>query len=448
MEGVNRAYTKILTQVTELLKHNEEKKITSLLEQQDVHVLVDLLHDLSEHRRKIFLFIPSERQAQSLLLSAKQTKKKILKQLPPSVISRFLHFTDEDDAADIMQMLPVDIQQQVASRLQESKREKIEQLLSFDPETAGGIMDLNFILVRISFSFKDVLEKINYHMQHTREVPVVVVTDNADHVLGVAPFKNLLGVPLTASIKELTHSIPQVIYTVDQEVLIKKLKSTHQDIVVVVDELRHPIGIVHPKDILRVLEEEATEDLYKFAGVKRDEDVFDTPTTSVRFRYKWLILNLATAFLAAFVVSMFQDTISRLVILAAYMPIVAGMGGNAGTQTLAVVVRGIALGQVRIRHAIPLIKKEILAGFMNGIIVGVIVSLVVTLWHGNALLGVILGVSIMLNLVVAGLFGAIIPLTLRVLKLDPALSSSVFLTTATDIFGFLIFLGLASAFLL
>lgn len=449
MEGEITITSKMPSTIVSLLKKNNEREVTALFEHMDFHEIAELIFDIGGYyRRRVFRLLHPDVQASVILTLNRQTRRSLLRQLAPQTIARFLHFTDEDDAVDVLQLIPQQIQEQVSSQLQETKRQKIQQLLSFDPETAGGIMDLNFILVKISFSVQEVLDKVNHHVERTKQVPVVVVTDEHAHVIGAIPFKNLLGVPLHSKISSLTHFVPTVQYSVDQEFLVKKIKGTHNDILVVIDANHHPIGIVHPHDLLRVLEQEATEDLYKFAGVGRNEHVFDSVQVAVRYRYKWLILNLGTALLAAFVISLFQDTIASLVVLAAYMPVVAGMGGNAGTQTLAVVVRGIALGEVRPRHGLSIIKKEIAAGFVNGIIVGVIVAFFATLLHGDPRLGFILGLSLICNLVIAGAFGALVPLTLRAFKLDPALSSSVFLTTATDVFGFLIFLGLATILLM
>lgn len=192
---------------------------------------------------------------------------------------------------------------------------------------------------------------------------------------------------------------------------------------------------------------ETTENIYGFAGVKKEEDVFDSPFVSINLRSRWLLVNLLTAFLAAAVVSVFQDTISKFVLLAAYMPVVAGMGGNAGTQTLAVTVRGIALGDITLQNSFSILKKEILTSIGNGFIVGLAASGIAIFLNSNPMLGAVLFSALVINLIIAGFFGAIIPLLLKFFKIDPALAASVFVTTATDVFGFLIFLGLAKIFL-
>jgi len=184
-----------------------------------------------------------------------------------------------------------------------------------------------------------------------------------------------------------------------------------------------------------------------FAGVSKEEQVQDGPLTKVEFRYKWLIINLGTAFLAAFVVKMFDPTISKYVLLAVYMPVVAGMGGNAATQTLAVLVRGIAFNQINLSNAWKTIRNEVISGFINGIITGILAGAIVMLLDGNITLAIIIAVAMVMNLIVAGFFGAIVPLIMKKLGKDPASSATIFITTATDVFGFLAFLGLATLFL-
>jgi magnesium transporter len=237
-------------------------------------------------------------------------------------------------------------------------------------------------------------------------------------------------------------------YRADIKDIMDAFTSSPHRKVVVLDKDGSVLGIIYADDALDLFQGKSTQTLYQFAGVKGSERPFDTVFEKVSHRYKWLIINLATAFLAASVVSLFKDTLSQLVILAAYMPIVAGMGGNAGTQTLAVIVRGIAVGEIDLKNGLSAIRREASAGFVNGIVVGVIVAIVATLWNGNPMLGLVIGLAMVVNLVVAGFFGALVPLIMKRLGKDPATSATIFITTATDVLGFFCFLGLASLLLL
>jgi len=207
------------------------------------------------------------------------------------------------------------------------------------------------------------------------------------------------------------------------------------------------LGIIYSDDVLQLMHEQESASLYDFAGISDEESVMDSTRRKVRFRYKWLIINLFTAFLAAFTVGLFEATLTKYVLLAVYMPIVAGMGGNAATQTLALVVRGISLKQIDLKTAGRTLRNEMSAGFINGLINGVIVCGVVIAKDGDYRIAIVLALAMVINLFVAGFFGTLIPLIMHKLKKDPATSATVFITTATDVLGFVAFLGLATIIL-
>jgi magnesium transporter len=230
----------------------------------------------------------------------------------------------------------------------------------------------------------------------------------------------------------------------DQEEVARLVASYNLLAIPVVDEENKLVGVITVDDVIDVIKDEATEDVYRLAGVSSDDRVFTSPVESLRKRLPWLQVNLVTAFLAASVVAMFESTIARWSVLAVFMPVVAGMGGNAAMQTLTVIVRGIALGELTWANSRKALLKESAVGIGNGVGCGVVAALVVWIWKGNVSLGLIIGAAMIINMFVAATAGTLIPLGLRALKVDPALASSVFITTLTDIFGFLSFLGLAT----
>jgi magnesium transporter len=232
----------------------------------------------------------------------------------------------------------------------------------------------------------------------------------------------------------------------DQEEVARLVASYNLLAIPVVDEHNKLGGVITVDDVIDVIKDEATEDLYRLAGVSSDERVFTPALESLRKRMPWLIVNLATAFLAAAVVGVFQQTIASWVALAVFMPIVAGMGGNAATQTLTVIIRGIALGELTWSNSRKALLKNVLVGVGNGVVVGAIAALVAWVMNGDFRLGLILAMAMVINLFVAGLVGTLIPLGLKALKIDPALASAVFITTFTDVCGFASFLGLATLF--
>ncbi|HLL60693.1 MAG TPA: magnesium transporter [Candidatus Nitrosocosmicus sp.] len=439
--------TKLVKKIDLLLKHKEYETLKILLSKQNFHTLAQVIDNLHDEKKKIFTLLPSHIQAEVVLILSDESKQKILPYMSIQDISQFLHFNDEDDATDVLQYLPEGKHTNILNMLKDEKRKKIEKLLKFGKDTAGGLMDLDYIIVKDTFTFKDIADKVQQHIEKENKVPFVLLAKEDGKITGYIPHKNLiLSSPRTPATK-LAHPLQLISHHLDQEKIIEHLLDVKGEAIGVIDNKENILGIIHVKDLLRIAQSEATEDVYKFAGVTKEEDPSDGIMTKVQRRYKWLIINLATAFLAASVVSLFEDTIARLAILAVYMPIVAGEGGNAATQALAVVVRGLAANEIPWSQARKIIMKEAVAGMTNGLIVGIFASVVAYLLHAPVMMGVVLGIAMIVNLFIAGLFGALVPFVLKSLKIDPAVASTVFVTTATDVIGFFVFLGLGSILL-
>ena len=290
-------------------------------------------------------------------------------------------------------------------------------------------------------------EIIEDHVRETGKIPLVLVNDGGT-LDGEVSLGTLVREPNTRKLGDFVRPIKTIPYTASREEIIKCLTSKAHRRVAVLDEDGSVLGIMYSDEVIDLFGDTPAAALYDFAGVSVSERSFDSIKSKVRHRYKWLIINLGTAFLAAAVVGLFEETLSQLVVLAIYMPIVAGMGGNAATQTLAVIVRGITVGEISLKNGMPAIMREVGAGFVNGAITGAIVLVVASLWNGDPMLGVVIGLAMIINLVTAGFFGATIPLVMKALGKDPATSATIFITTATDVFGFFAFLGLATILLL
>ena len=287
-------------------------------------------------------------------------------------------------------------------------------------------------------------------LQQSRDVEVVFylyVIDARRHLVGVVSLRRLLLVsPATPLKRIMTTDLISVRADMDQEEVARQVASYNLLAIPVVDEENKLVGVITVDDVIDVIKDEATEDVYRLAGVSGDDRVFTSASDSLRKRLPWLIVNLGTAFVAASIVSLFTDTIGLLPVVAVLMPVVAGMGGNAATQTLTVIVRGIALGELTWGNTRKALLKEAAVGIGNGVACGIVGALVVYLFRGDPILGLVLGLAMLINMFVAATAGTLIPLTLRALKVDPALASSVFITTLTDMFGFFSFLGLATVF--
>lgn len=375
-------------------------------------------------------------------------RKELLSKLSDQQIADTLAYSDEDDAIHCLSILSPARRRAILKLLHEHKRQKLELLLSFAPQTAGRLVDSNFIEISLTTPMSQITQKVkDHHTQHNK-IPTIIVEDDKGQIQGQLPLHQLILDHWKAPQDLKLRKLPTVPYSLDQEKLIGKVAHSSAKIIAVIDEQNRTLGIVRTHDLIRVLEQEATEDFYRFAGLPPEEHIFDSPLRAVRLRSKWLTINLFTVLLAGAVVALFKQTISQIVILAAFMPVVAGMGGNAGTQTLAIMVRGIATGEIKSKTAYWIVLKEIAAGLLNGLITGIIVAIVAILLHGSPLLGLVMFLSMIITLLVAGLFGTITPLTLKALNIDPAIASSIFITTATDVFGFLAFLSLATWLLL
>ncbi len=438
---------KLLHRADALLAKKQDKDLRQLLSHQDFHIIAQVIDGLTHGKRKTFALLPPEKQAEVSLALNEDSKRRIFPRLSDESIARFLHFSDEDDATDILQYLSLQRRHAILSGMRDEKRKKIEKLLKFGSETAGGLMDLNFILVKPEFTFDDVLTKVKKHIEGSREMPTVLVVDEHAKIIGFIPERVLLFPPQNATVDDQTILLPVVSHKMDREKVMQVMSRMRTEVLCVADEGEQVQGVIHLRDLMKVAQAEATEDIYRFAGVDVEEHALDSIFVKVRRRSNWLLINLVTAFLASFVVSLFQGSIAALPILAVYMPVVAGQGGNAATQALAVVVRGLALGELPWPKAKRVIFREAMAGTLNGLITGACAGIAAVAFGAHPMLGVVLASAMIINLFVAGFFGALIPFMLKRMKIDPAIASTVFVTTTTDICGFLAFLGLGTMLL-
>lgn len=366
-------------------------------------------------------------------------------------LEAFLDRLDPDEVTDVLGYVDEPTRETLLETLNAARREKVDFLLSFDPESAAGVMNLDYVTVDAGRSFEAVTERVRRFEERTGRMPTIFVTE-ADALLGELPGAALSTAdPETDTLVDYVRETPSVRYDRADEDVLAVFRQNSERTVAVLDEDDGILGVIYGSDLLQLIDEATGETLYEFTGVAEAESVLDGPLVKIRRRYKWLILNLATAFMAAAVVGLFETTIAAVAILAAYMPVVAGMGGNAGTQSMAVTVRGISLGQVSLSTGKRVIANEVVAGAANGLITGALVAVIASAFsYGEfgVLLGAVIGVSMVANLVIAGFFGALMPLVLDRFGLDPATSATIFITTATDVLGFFVFLGLAGAVLL
>jgi magnesium transporter len=412
----------------------------------DLDYIINQLNYHPKRKLELFLELPNEQRAFVLSSLRKESQRKIIMSFNNGDLSEILEHLDSDEVTDIIQLLPKKKQKDVIEKLNDEIRNGVKFLSKFDPKTAAGLMSLNYIQVEETDTFGAVAKQIKIRERKVGKLPIVIVMRKGK-IVGSLPGYRLGLCNAPQAIKRYTRKVDIVDHDAKPSELLRIFKKNPQSKVVVIGESGNVLGIIFANDVLMILGSEDFSSLYSFAGVKNEEGTFDSIFKKVKHRYKWLIVNLGTAFLAAGVVSSFDTTINRFVLLAAYMPIVAGMGGNAATQTLAIVVRGISLGEISFRNSFKFILNEVGAGVINGIINGTIVALIAIFWNQSPLLGLVTGTAIIANLIVAGFFGSVVPLFMKKIGKDPATSATVFITATTDVIGFFVFLGLASVIL-
>ena len=351
-----------------------------------------------------------------------------------------------DAAADLLGEMEPNAAAEVMEQMDDAGQ--VISLLAYDTRSAGGIMNLpppslrRFMTVAESFAF------LKQHYQDATQLYYLYVLDRYSKLIGVVNLRALILAEASQTLEEImSRDVISAQVDLHQEAVAQLLSKYDLVAIPVVDKDDKLVGIVTVDDVVDVLEEEATEDIYRLAQVSENAEIFSPISRSIRTRQPWLLVNLGTAFLASAVVSQFDSTMAYAPWLAAFMPIVAGQGGNAGTQTLTIVVRSLALGEIEPKDAWPALWHELLVGLANGVSIGLLVGIISWLWKGNSTLGVVIGLAMMGNMLVAALAGVFVPMLLKMAKVDPALASAVFVTTFTDCMGFTLFLGLATYFL-
>jgi len=370
----------------------------------------------------------------------------IAERLDTDTLSRIVDEMEPDEAADLLGDLSREQANEVLERLEDP--EEVRPLMIHPDETAGGRMTTEFLALRRRMTAGEAIEALRNWAPDEELNYYLFVVDRDNILRGVVPLRKLITAPPTTPIQSLMSAdVISVPAGTDQEEVARIMSRYSLLALPVVDETGHLLGMITHDDLVDVIEEEATEDIYRLAGVLDEERVFSPIRASVRRRLPWLYVNLMPAFLAAWVISQFKGTIERVAILAAFQAIVAGQGGNAGTQALTVMVRSLALGEVTLRDVWSTLLKEVLVGLINGLAVGAAVGLIAMILQGKPALGLIIGLAMVGNMIAAGFAGALVPVVLKRLKIDPALASGVIVTTVTDVTGFALFLGLSTIFI-
>jgi magnesium transporter len=410
--------------------------------------LADVLASLDEEERvAVVRSLPPELSSQALAeMPVQEHAEDTLAALGPEQAAEIVDELEDDDAADLIGELDPVTQEYILSELED--RAEVDRLLRYDEKTAGGLMTTHLMKVRVTDTVAEALDEIRRRSEAVADFYQIFVVDQADILVGTLPLKQLVTSSPDRPVREfLEEADIRVAPDLDQEEVARMMARYNLASVPVVEASGRLIGRVTFDDVTDVVEQETTEDLLRFGGVSGQ--LSGDFAGAVRSRLPWLLINLLTAFVAKSVIDAQQDVIRQLPLIAAWLGVIAGMGGNAGTQALAVTVRRVALGLIAPGDAKKVIVNELAVGALNGVANGLLVAAVALLTHsGNGTLGLVVGLAMVGNLVVAGASGAIIPLLLHRLKVDPAVASSIFVTTFTDVFGFGLVLLLARLLLL
>ena len=434
--------------VTSAIDEGDAAKVRELtlpLHEADLADLIQLLRP--EPRGVLITMLGDDLKAAALPELDEGVRNQVLEDMPPEQVAKALQQLDSDEAVYLLEDLDKDEQSDILAQLPHFERIALERSLEYPEDSAGRIMQTDFIAVP---PFWSVGQTIDY-MRDAEDLPdrfyEVFVVDPSFHLMGSVALDRLLRSKLPVNVEEITdRDIHPIDVTSDQEEVARTFERYNLTSAPVVDPDQRLVGMITADDVVEVIQEEASEDILRLGGVA-GESVSDPVWQTTKHRFIWLFVNLGTAILASWVISLFDATIEQMVALAVLMPIVASMGGNAGTQTMTVAVRALATQDLGAVNAARVIGRETVVGLLNGLVFALIMGLIAFYWFGSAQLGVVIGACIIINLLVAALSGILSPLGLHALDLDPAIASGVFVTMMTDCVGFFAFLGLAALWL-
>ena len=443
----------VLDSVKRLLRIGATANLLNLLQKQHPADLAQIFSELPDKDREAAFSLLADRNGRLAMEAVSELGPEggaaLLATRSAEEIARLAQEIPSDDAAALIDYLPEDLSAAVLNLMRPKESGVVENLLEYAEQTAGRIMNPHVFALSEDMTVGEAISEL----QGNRDVEMVFylyVVDERRHLVGVVSLRRLLLVaPETPLKRIMTTDLISARVDMDQEEVARQVAAYNLLAIPVVDEENKLVGIITVDDVIDVIKDEATEDIYRLAGVSGDERVFTPPGESLRLRFPWLAINLGTAFVAAAVIALFKNTVDAWTLLAVFMGVPGSMGGNAATQTLTVIVRGLALGELTWSNSKKALVKEVVVGLGNGLANGLIAGAVVWLFSPTQglVVGLLLFLAMIVNLFVAGLAGTLIPLGLKAMRADPALGSTVFITTFTDVAGLGSFLGLATIYL-
>lgn len=435
----------------DLISEGKLKRARAILNRLDEHLLALLLDQAGdEYKTQMFSLLDKETASEIILEISDYSRGIILANLTRPQISDLVEDMESDDTADLALSLPKKALNSLLKQLKKEDREEIETLIKYDEDTAGGIMQLETVMIREGLTAEQAVTQIRKQGGEMEHLHSVFVVDKQGKLSGIIPLRKLILAKGTENIRKLmTPEVKSILVEADAEEVARIFKQEDLYSMPVVDANNRVLGRITADDVMDIIDEEAEEDLYRLSGISTDERVFDPLKKSIKGRLPWLLVNIITLMLAALTVSLFEGTIQEVVALAVFLPVVAGLGGNAGTQSLTVITRGIALGHLDRGGIQRILVKEVSLGLLNGLIIGLVVGAIAYAWKGSqmAMIGAVIFMAMSVTLAFACFLGTLVPFALKKFGVDPAIASSVIVTAFTDIVGFMTFLGIATLLL-
>ncbi len=434
--------------VSDAIDERNAKQLRKLVKPMHAADIADLVEFLRPAERPIFIELQGRTFDPEVLTELDEpVRDAVIDALPNQTVATAVKKLDTDDAVYVLEDLDEANQQEILAKMPKAEREAVRRSLDYNEDSAGRLMQSEFVAVPPFWSVGQTIDYMRTEEDLPNSFVEIFVIDPLFHLVGTVPVSRLLRTTRDVSIEELMDN-EQTIFKIDEEEedVAYKFQQYNLTSAAVVDGNQRLVGMITIDDVVDVIREATEEDMARMAGLG-DEEITDTVFATTKARFIWLFVNLMTAVLASWVISLFDATIEEMVALAILMPIVASMGGNAGTQTMTVAVRAIATRDLSAVNAARVIGREATVGIVNGFVFAVIMGAFTVIWFGNQQLGYVIGIAMVMNLVVAALAGILIPLTLDRMNVDPAIASSVFVTTVTDVVGFFAFLGMAAIWL-
>ncbi|QPZ90483.1 magnesium transporter [Thioclava electrotropha] len=440
----------LVEEILDAVEQEDADRLSELLEPLHAADIADLIEQVSGHERREILRLWGRQIDGEILTEIDEgIREEVLASLPPEVLADAVRELDSDDVVDLIEDLEEPQQEAILGALDETDRAAVEKSLGYPEYSAGRLMQREVVTAPEHWTVGETIDFLRKAKWLPDQFYHVTLVDPGHHPVGNVTLGRILSAPRASKLIEICEEeFRKISAYQDEGDVAYAFNQYHLISAPVVDEDDRLVGVITIDDAMSVLDEEHEEDILRLAGVGDESAISDTVLETVRQRLPWLFINLLTAILASAVISIFEGTIQQLVALAVLMPIVASMGGNAGTQTLTVAVRALATRDLTDSNVWRVVRRETIVGLLNGLAFAVVMGAVAAFWFSGAQLGIVIGLAMVINLVVAALSGILIPLALEKLGADPALASGTFVTTMTDVVGFFAFLGLASVVLL